>query len=156
MSLRDKKPVTILIADDDPDDRAMIKEAFEENLLRNVLHFVENGEELMNYLNRSGKYSDTVEYPMPGLILLDLNMPRKDGREALEEIKSSPQLSHIPIIILTTSKTEEDIIKSYNLGVNCFISKPVKFVDLVQVTKTLGRFWLEIVTLPSEREKNEK
>lgn len=152
MSLQDKRPVTILIADDDPDDRAMIKEAFEENLLLNVLYFVEDGEVLMNYLNRAGKYSDTDVYPMPGLILLDLNMPRKDGREALEEIKSSPKLSHIPIIVLTTSKTEEDIIKSYNLGVNCFISKPVKFVDLVQVTKTLGRFWLDIVTLPTERE----
>ncbi len=151
MNQENKKPIIILIADDDPDDRAMIKEAFEENLLLNELHFVENGEELMNYLNRTGKYSDTTIFPMPGLILLDLNMPKKDGREALEEIKNSSQLNHIPIIILTTSKTEEDIIKSYNLGVNCFITKPIKFVDLVQVTKALGRFWLEIVTLPTEQ-----
>lgn len=156
MNQESKKPIIILIADDDPDDRAMIKEAFDENLLLNELHFVEDGEELMNYLNRTGSYSDTSTYPMPGLILLDLNMPKKDGREALEEIKSSPQLNHIPIIILTTSKTEEDIIKSYNLGVNCFITKPIKFVDLVQVTKTLGRFWLEIVTLPTEQQQNER
>jgi CheY-like chemotaxis protein len=152
MNLQNTKPVIILIADDDPDDRAMIKEAFEENLLLNELYFVEDGEELMNYLNRSGKYSDVSAYPLPGLILLDLNMPKKDGREALEEIKNNSTLSHIPIIILTTSKTEEDIIKSYNLGVNCFITKPIKFVDLVQVTKTLGRFWLEIVTLPTQQE----
>ena len=149
MNPTSKKPITILIADDDPDDRGMIKEAFEENLLLNELHFVEDGEELMDYLNRKDKYADEKSYPLPGLILLDLNMPRKDGREALEEIKNSNFLSHIPIIILTTSKTEEDIIKSYNLGVNCFITKPVKFVDLVEVTKTLGRFWLEIVTLPN-------
>jgi CheY-like chemotaxis protein len=152
MKLQNAKPVIILIADDDPDDRVMIKEAFEENLLLNELYFVEDGEELMNYLNRSGKYSDVSAYPLPGLILLDLNMPRKDGREALEEIKNNSTLSHIPIIILTTSKTEEDIIKSYNLGVNCFITKPVKFVDLVKVTKTLGHFWLEIVTLPTQQE----
>lgn len=153
MSPQNKKPISILIADDDPDDRAMIQEAFEENFLLNELHFVEDGEELMNYLNRNDKYTDPDKYPLPGLILLDLNMPRKDGREALEEIKSNPRLNHIPIIILTTSKTEEDIIKSYNLGVNCFITKPVKFIDLVQVTRTLGKFWLEIVTLPSQQEK---
>lgn len=153
MSRKNKNPISILIADDDPDDRAMIKEAFEENFLLNELHFVEDGEELMNYLNRTGRYTNPDDNPMPGLIMLDLNMPRKDGREALEEIKSDPKLNHIPIIILTTSKTEEDIIKSYNLGVNCFITKPVKFVDLVQVTKTLGRFWLEIVTLPTQQEK---
>ena len=151
MDPKEKKPITILIADDDPDDRAMIKEAFEENLLLNDLQFVEDGEELMSYLNRAGKYTDAASYPLPGLILLDLNMPKKDGREALEEIKKSDKLNHIPIIILTTSKTEEDIIKSYDLGVNCFITKPVKFVDLVQVTKTLGRFWLEIVTLPTQK-----
>lgn len=146
------KPVTILVADDDPDDRMLTKEAFAENMLLNELHFVEDGEELMNYLKRVGKYSDKEKYPMPGLILLDLNMPRKDGREALREIKSDPALRRIPVIVLTTSKTEEDILRSYDLGVNCFITKPVTFSDLVEVTKTIGKYWLEIVELPPYNE----
>jgi len=148
----DHKRVTILVADDDPDDRMLTKEAFEENRLVNDLHFVEDGEELMDYLHRKGKYEDRDKYPTPGLILLDLNMPRKDGREALQEIKSHPQLRRIPVIVLTTSKAEEDILKSYDLGVNCFISKPVTFAELVEVTKALGKYWLEIVELPPNKE----
>ena len=147
---KDKKLITILIADDDPDDRLMTKEAFEENLLLNDIHFVEDGEELMDYLLRRGKYRNPESSPRPGLILLDLNMPKKDGREALKEIKSHPDLLRIPVIILTTSKAEEDILKTYHLGVNCFITKPVTFMGLVQVTKNLGKFWFEIVELPPE------
>ena len=131
-------PVTILIAEDDPDDRMLMREAFEESKLVCGLHFVEDGEELMDYLRRNGKYDDREKYRMPGLILLDLNMPRKDGREALKEIKSDPQLRRIPVTVLTTSKAEEDILRSYDLGVNCFITKPVTFAALVEMARDRG------------------
>lgn len=145
------KPITILVADDDADDRLLIKEAFEENRLANDLRFVENGEELIEYLTRDGKYKDRKNSPKPGLILLDLNMPKKDGREALKEIKNHPELRGIPVIVLTTSKAEEDIYRTYNLGVNSFITKPVTFESLVAITKDLSRYWFEIVELPPER-----
>jgi CheY-like chemotaxis protein len=143
--------ITILIADDDADDRQMTKEALEENFLLNDLRFVSDGEELMNYLKRKDKYEDPASSPRPGIILLDLNMPKKDGREALKEIKSDPNLRSIPVIVLTTSSAEADIIKTYNLGVNCFISKPVSFTDMIEVTKSLGNYWFEIVELPIEK-----
>lgn len=142
------QPITILMADDDPDDRLMTKEAFEENRLANDLRFVENGEELMDYLYRRGEFSDPDKSPYPGLILLDLNMPRKDGREALAEIKADATLRRIPIVVLTTSKAEEDILRSYDLGVSSFITKPVTFEGLVALMKTLGKYWLEFVELP--------
>jgi CheY-like chemotaxis protein len=148
MTPKDRKIITILIADDDPEDRQMTKEALEENYLLNDLRFVCDGEELMDYLLRRSQYSDQAISPRPGLILLDLNMPKMDGREALKEIKSHPQLRSIPVIVLTTSKAEEDILKSYDLGVNCFISKPVSFTELIEVTKTIGKYWFEIVELP--------
>ncbi len=147
-SVREKKLIDILIADDDPDDRFMTQEALEEAYLLNSLRFVEDGVELMKYLRREGKYTDPASSPTPGLILLDLNMPKKDGREALKEIKSDPKLRSIPVIILTTSKTEEDILRSYDLGVNCFITKPVTFTGLLDVTRSIGQYWFEIVELP--------
>lgn len=146
-------PITILIADDDIDDRMMVKEALVENRLGNDLRFVENGEELMDYLTRRGKYEDPATSPRPGLILLDLNMPKKDGREALQEIKSNVALRGIPVVVLTTSKAEEDIYRTYDLGVNSFITKPVTFDALVTITRDLGRYWFEIVELPAERGK---
>jgi CheY-like chemotaxis protein len=142
------KLLTILLADDDPDDRLMAKEALEESRLLNPLDTVEDGEQLLAYLRRTGDYQHLTDKPLPGLILLDLNMPRMDGREALKEIKSDPALCHIPIIVLTTSKAEEDIYRTYNLGVNSFITKPVSFNSLVDLMKTLGKYWFEIVTLP--------
>jgi two-component system, response regulator len=142
------KTIDILMADDDPDDRLMAKEAFEENKLANNIFFVENGEELLEYLNNKGKY-EGANNPLPGLILLDLNMPKKDGREALREIKSDPKLRRIPVVVLTTSKAEEDILRSYDLGVNSFISKPVTFDELVRVIRDLGNYWLGIVELPA-------
>jgi len=148
-----KKTVTILMADDDEDDRLMTKDALEESRLHNELRFVEDGEELMDYLRRQGEYADAEKAPRPGLILLDLNMPRKDGREALKEIKADPELRRIPIIVLTTSKAEEDILRTYDLGVNSFITKPVSFQGLVEVMKSLALYWLEIVELPLEKEK---
>ena len=145
------KSITLLVADDDAEDRMMIREALIENRLANGLKFVEDGEQLMDYLNHRGNFKDGDAHPRPGLILLDLNMPKKDGREALREIKSNPDLKDIPVVILTTSKAEEDIIRSYGLGVNSFISKPVTFDALVGITRDLGRYWFEIVELPPAR-----
>lgn len=136
------------MADDNPDDRFLTKEAFLEANLKNKLDFVENGEDLMDYLNRRNKYEHLKNEPLPGLILLDLNMPRKDGREALKEIKSNASLKKIPVIVLTTSKAEEDILKTYDLGVNSFILKPISFDDFINVIKTLSKYWFEIVQLP--------
>jgi CheY-like chemotaxis protein len=149
--MQDKKnSVVILMADDDEDDRLMAKEAFTEVKLINFFHTVENGEELMDYLNRRGNYADPAVSPRPGLILLDLNMPKKDGRQALAEIKADPSLRSIPIVVLTTSKAEEDILRSYDLGVNSFIVKPVTFEGLVDIMKTLTKYWFEIVELPPQ------
>ncbi|HTY88838.1 MAG TPA: response regulator [Candidatus Acidoferrum sp.] len=142
--------ITILLADDDPDDRQLTRDAFAENRLVNMLHTVEDGEELMEYLRRQGRYADQKNAPLPGLILLDLNMPRKDGREALKEIKADPELRRIPIVVLTTSKAEEDILRTYDLGVNSYVTKPVTFKSLVELIKVLGRYWFEVVELPPE------
>ena len=148
--MRSTLPIRILVAEDDADDRMMIKDAFEESRLGNPVDFVEDGVQLMNYLQREGEYANLSDHPYPGFILLDLNMPRKDGRTALREIKASPVLQRIPIVILTTSKAEEDIVRTYNLGVNSFICKPVTFDSLVEIVKTVGRYWIEIVALPPE------
>jgi CheY-like chemotaxis protein len=148
--MKNRKSVVILIAEDDPEDCLLIKDAFKEGLLLNGLRFVEDGEELMDYLRHKGKYKDPSSSPRPGIILLDLNMPKKDGREALKEIKSDPDLRGIPVVILTTSKEEEDVLRSYDLGANSYITKPVTFAGLVNAIKSLGRYWLEIVELPSE------
>ena len=144
------RPITILLADDDADDRMLARDALKESRLANELLFVENGEELLDYLHRRGAYADPGVSPTPGLILLDLNMPRKDGREALKEIKSDPNLRHIPVVVLTTSQAEEDIYRTYDLGVNSFITKPVTFDGLVKVMRTLGTYWFEIVILPPQ------
>lgn len=142
--------IEILIADDDAEDRMLIMDALNESRLKNKVQHVENGEELLQYLQNSGVYADKIKYPTPGIILLDLNMPKKDGREALKEIKADKNLKCIPIIILTTSKAEEDILKTYNLGVNSFITKPVTFTAMVEVMNTLKKYWFEIVELPGE------
>ncbi|RMG74163.1 MAG: response regulator [Nitrospirae bacterium] len=137
------------MADDDEDDCLMAKEAFEEAHLANELRFVHDGKELMDYLGRKGKYKDPQSSPRPGLILLDLNMPRMDGREALKRIKADPELRSIPVVILTTSKAEEDILSSYNLGANSFITKPVTFEGLVEVMKGLDKYWFKISIVPA-------
>jgi len=143
------KPILILVADDDADDRMLIGEAFEESRLANELRFVCDGEELMDYLYRRGRYAEPDAAPRPGLVLLDLNMPGKNGRDALAEIKAEARLRQIPIVIFTTSQAEEDIYRSYDLGVNSYITKPVTFEALVELVRTLGRYWFEIVELPS-------
>lgn len=142
------KPIVILLADDDEDDRMMTRDAFQRHRLANGFHSVNDGEELMDFLHRRGNY---VNAPRPGLILLDLNMPRKDGREALKEIKADPDLRRIPIVILTTSREEEDILKTYDLGANSFITKPVGFESMVKIVETLGTYWFQIVELPGDQ-----
>ena len=140
---------TILVADDDSDDRLLIQEAFDEVQLSNPLEFVQDGVELLDYLYRRNGYSRLSGTALPGMILLDLNMPRMDGREAPEIIKGDSDLRRIPVIILTTSRAEEDILRSYDLGTNSFIAKPVTFEGLVGITKTLKNYWLQIVELPA-------
>ena len=142
------RPITILLADDDEEDRMLTSDALNESRVVNDLKFVEDGEDLLDYLYRRGKYTDPDSAPRPGLILLDLNMPKKDGREALREIKADPDLRRIPIVVLTTSKAEEDIYRTYDLGANSFIAKPVKFESLVTLMKEIKRYWIEIVELP--------
>jgi CheY-like chemotaxis protein len=144
------RAITILLAEDDPDDRMLVRDAAAEGRLINELRYVEDGEELMDYLHQRGKFAGARAAPRPGLILLDLNMPRKDGREALREIKADPFLRQIPVVVLTTSKSEEDVFRSYDLGANSFVTKPVTFQSLVELMKTLGTYWLEMVELPGE------
>lgn len=148
MSLKHATPINILMADDDEDDRLLTLDALKESRVLNNLYCVEDGVELLEFLRREGKYSDPKDAPRPSLILLDLNMPRKDGREALQEIKADPSLRGIPVVILTTSKEEEDMLKGYDLGCASYITKPVNFEGLVDLMRALGRYWIEFVELP--------
>lgn len=141
-------PVVILMADDDEDDCLLAQEALAGSQYANALQCVQDGEELLDYLYRRGKYIEVSSSPRPSLILLDLNMPKKDGREVLKEVKSDLNLRLIPIVVLTTSKAQEDIYRSYELGANSFIIKPVTFASLVEVMKALEKYWFEIVELP--------
>ena len=141
----------ILMAEDDSDDRLLVKDALAECRWEGDLRFVENGEELLDYLMRRGKYSQSAIAPRPGLILLDLNMPRKDGREALREIKADAELRRIPVVVFTTSKADTDIGRLYDLGANSFISKPIQFDALVSVMRILGQYWFRTVELPTPR-----
>jgi len=143
--------IVILMADDDADDRLLAKDALNECKITNALHFVENGEELLDYLRQEGKYASLAKTPRPGLILLDLNMPRKDGREALQEIKADPKLRSIPVVVLTTSKADTDISRIYELGANSFITKPVSFDALIKVMSDLVHYWFELVELPPQK-----
>ena len=146
---KNKIPITILICDDDEDDRMLTQQALENAHISNNLRFVEDGEQLLDYLYQRGEYSgETGKAPRPGLILLDLNMPKMDGREALKVIKGDKTLHDIPVVVLSTSGFDQDIIRSYQLGVNSFITKPVTFSGLVEAMNVLGRYWLEIVELP--------
>jgi CheY-like chemotaxis protein len=146
---RNKIPISILVCDDDEDDRLLTRQALEDAHISNAVRFVEDGEQLLDYLYQRGPFAgETGEAPRPGLILLDLNMPKLDGREALKTIKEDEQLRDIPVVVLSTSRLDEDIARSYQLGVNSFITKPVTFSGLVEAMNVLGRYWLEIVELP--------
>lgn len=150
MSLKHGTPINILMADDDEDDRLLTLDALKESRVLNNLYCVEDGVELLEYLRREGKFADPKDSPRPSLILLDLNMPRKDGREALQEIKADASLRGIPVVILTTSKEEEDMLKGYDLGCASYITKPVNFEGLVDLMRALGRYWIEFVELPHD------
>jgi CheY-like chemotaxis protein len=150
------KSINILLAEDDADDRYLINEALDESGVRCQLFIVEDGNELLDYLHRRGKYQDEQEWPRPSLILLDLNMPRLDGREALALIKANPKLRGIPIVVLTTSQAEEDVLRTYELGVSGFITKPVTFTGLRETMEALGKYWLQTVELPNRHERSEE
>ena len=145
-------PTHILLAEDDPDDRMLTRRAIVESRVETTFATVKNGEELMTYLHREGPHQNA---PRPDLILLDLNMPRKDGREALRDIKSDAELRRIPVVVLTTSEAEQDILQSYDLGVNAFVTKPVTFDALSDAMQSLGEFWFDLVKLPPEPDANE-
>ena len=139
------KPIEILLVEDNPGDARLAVEALKDNKIRNELYTVEDGVEATNFLRKKGKYSNV---PRPDLILLDLNLPKKDGREVLAEIKEDDELKVIPVVVLTISKAEEDILKSYNLHANCFITKPIDLKQFMEVIKSIESFWLSIVKLP--------
>ena len=146
------KPITILLAEDDPDDRLLTKEALAESRLANELRFVEDGEELMEYLQQRGRYAGPAKTSRPGLILLDLNMPKLDGRQVLQQVRKDEGLRSLPVVVLTTSKQEGDILSSYELGCNSFITKPVGIDAFMRTVRELGSYWFELVTLPTPRE----
>jgi CheY-like chemotaxis protein len=141
------KPIDILLVEDSKGDIGLIEEVFEEAKIKNNLHIAEDGEEAILFLNNQGPFSDA---PRPDIILLDLNLPKKDGREVLQEVKEDDNLKNIPIVVLTTSKAEEDILRSYNLHANAYVTKPVDFNQFIKVIKTIEDFWLQIVKLPSK------
>lgn len=143
-----KKRYEILIADDDDDDKFLVKSAFDDCASHIPIQFVENGIEVLEYLKNEGQFSDKHEYPRPSVLILDLNMPKKDGRETLKEIKANPLLKNIPVIVLTTSKAQEDINLCYSYGANAYIVKPNSFTELTDIITVLTKFWLEIATLP--------
>ncbi|NOU50608.1 response regulator [Pseudoalteromonas sp. JBTF-M23] len=148
MNYLQPRAINILMADDDEDDRMLTQDALEESRVLNTINFVNDGIELLEYLRNEGKFEDVTMYPRPSLILLDLNMPRMDGRQALKEMKADVNLRQIPVVILTTSKQEEDKLRGYDLGAASYISKPVNFEGLVELMKNLGKYWIEIVELP--------
>jgi CheY-like chemotaxis protein len=151
MNAQPPKAPVLLMADDDDDDRLLAQDALAESGVEGALHFVENGEDLVDYLWHRGKYENPADSPRPELILLDLNMPRKDGREALREIKANPELRRIPVVVLTTSKADTDVGAIYELGANSFISKPFQFEALVNVIKVLNQYWFKTVELPAPK-----
>ncbi len=144
----DTKPVEILLVEDNEGDVGLVEEVFEDAKIRNTLHVAEDGEEAMLFLNKEKPF---LNAPTPDIILLDLNLPQKDGREVLEEIKTDDKLKRIPVVVLTTSKAEEDIVRSYDLHANSYITKPVDFDQFIRVIKSIEDFWLEVVRLPSSK-----
>jgi len=146
------KSAIILLVDDDPDDLHMTRRALEKNGLAQEVYAVGDGEEMLDFLRHTGKFAPPAPSPTPALILLDLNMPKMDGREALAEIKADPELHRIPVVVMTTSTAEQDILRAYDLGSNSFISKPLTLPELVDVTRVLGQYWFEVVKLPQAPE----
>lgn len=148
MGSETKKCAVILLAEDDPGDQKLTKKAFSDGMIDNELHIVEDGEEALDYLLRRGRYEDPASSPRPDLFLLDLNMPKIDGRQVLEEMKNNPDCPNVPTVVLTTSKQEEDIIRTYDLGIKSYITKPVDFGSFVEAVQILGKYWFKLVVLP--------
>lgn len=144
--MNDSQPVHVLLVEDNPADVRLTREVLADGKITNTLHVVADGEEAMAFLRNNGPFASA---PRPDLILLDLNLPKKDGREVLAEVKSDPSLKLIPVVILTTSRSDRDILESYNLHANCYISKPVDLLQFMEVVRTIEDFWLSIVRLPS-------
>lgn len=144
-------PIEILLVEDNPGDVRLTREALKEGKVYSNLHTVKDGVEAMQFLRRQGKYSSV---PRPDIILLDLNLPKKDGREVLQEIKTDDALKRIPVVVLTTSKAEEDVLRTYNLHANCYVTKPVDLEKFMVVVKTIDVFWLTVVTLPPNGQKS--
>lgn len=141
-------PVEILLVEDNPGDMRLTQEALKEGKVYNNLHWAKDGVEALEFLRRQGKHANS---PRPDIILLDLNLPRKDGREVLEEVKRDDKLKHIPVVVLTTSKAEEDVARSYELHANCYVTKPVDLEKFISVVHAIDRFWLTVVTLPTAK-----
>ncbi|MGV9819059.1 response regulator [Nocardia xishanensis] len=139
------QPIDILLVEDDPGDELMTREAFEDNKIGNTLHVAHDGQEALDFLYRQGEYADA---PRPDLILLDLNLPKYDGRQVLEKIKADPELTHIPVVVLTTSAAEEDILRSYKLHANAYVTKPVDLDQFVAAIKQIDEFFVQVVRLP--------
>ena len=152
MEQLDGKPAVILLAEDDPGDQELTRRALEQSRIRNELYIVEDGEEALNYLLRRGEYEDPASSPKPDLMLLDLNMPKMDGKQLLEQMRADPNLRRIPVVALTTSKQENDIIRTYDLGANSYIVKPVDMDQFVNAIKVLKDYWFQIVVLPPRGE----
>jgi CheY-like chemotaxis protein len=150
----DNRPIIILLADDDEDDRMLTADALRISRLANELKMVNDGEQLMDYLHHRGRFAPPASSPRPGLVLLDLNMPRKDGREALREMKSDPALRSIPVVVLTTSTADEDVEVIYLLGANSFVVKPVTFDGFVEAMRVATQYWLQVVQLPSHSKES--
>ncbi len=146
----EKRPAVILLVEDNPADQEITRRALEDAKVNNELHVVNDGVEAMEYLRREGKYSDSADSPRPDLLLLDINMPKMDGKQVLDRVKSDEKLRTIPVIMLTTSSHERDVIESYNLGVNAYIAKPVDIGQFINVLKSLEEFWFAMVVLPSK------
>ena len=146
MTVERNGPIDILLVEDNPGDERLTREALKEGKVYSNLHWVKDGVEALEFLRKQGKYKNT---PRPDIILLDLNLPKKDGREVLQEIKNDDKLKRIPVVILTTSKAEEDVLKSYNLHANCYVTKPVDLEQFIVVVKSIDMFWLTVVTLPN-------
>ena len=143
--VNENRPVEILLVEDNPGDERLTREALKEGKVYSNLHWAKDGVEAIEFLRREGRFKDV---PRPDIILLDLNLPKKDGREVLHEIKNDPVLKRIPVVVLTTSKADEDVLRSYNLHANCYVTKPVDLEKFIVVVKSIDRFWLTVVTLP--------
>jgi CheY-like chemotaxis protein len=153
MEIKSRKRAVILLAEDDPGDQKLTKKAFSQGMVDNEMYIVEDGEETLDYLLRRGKYKDPASSPRPDLVLLDLNMPKIDGRQVLEEMNRNPDCPNVPVIVLTTSKQEEDVVRTYNLGIKSYITKPVDFGNFVEAIQLLGKYWFQLVVLPPNENK---